>query len=673
MAVDFFCPHCGAVNPSRNIACAVCTYAFTPASPASIKSHTLLKQRYQIMDKLGQGGFAAVYKAQDLQFLRAFRAIKEMHDAHLNPQEKQEAVTAFQQEAQILARLIHPNLPRIYDYFEERQRWYLIMDYLDGETLDKVLARTPKGKLSVEKVISYALQLCKVLNYLHTQVPPIIFRDLKPSNILITHDDHLYLIDFGIARIFKPGKAQDTMALGSPGYAAPEQYGKEQTTTLADIYSFGATLHHLLSGLDPRNQPFIFPPLQLEPPHPLTQALADLVARMVAIKKDERPANVLEIQQALFAIALQQAIGIERGQAHAQEEQAQTVVSPSLQIDNTPPAKLLGKTRPHGSQKWFFPSGDEVVSSPTVVDGVVYFGSHDYKLYAVDASYGQKIWSFATGSRVKSSPTVVNGIVYFGSNDHNLYAVYASSSKKKWSFPTNGEIRSSPTVVNGIVYFGSNDHNLYAVHASSGQRKWSFPTGGWVRSSPTVVNGTVYFGSYDRKLYALDAASGQKKWSFPTGGWVYSSPAVTNDRVYFGSDDRTLYALDTSSGQQKWSFSGPVKWSFLTDNGVRSSPIVVDGIVYFGSDDHCLHALDAVSGQEKWSFLTGGWVHSSPTVVNDTVYFGSDDYNLYALDAVSGQQKWSFLTGYRVKSSPTVVNGIVYIGSGDGNLYAIFA
>lgn len=179
MSADLFCPRCGAANAPANTVCSVCAYALTSpyrAHRRPINNQTLLKQRYQIMAKLGQGGFAAVYKAKDLQFSSALRAIKEMDDHQLSPQEKQEAITTFQQEAHMLARLMHPNLPRIYDYFEEQQCWYLVMDYIDGETLEKVLARSPQRKLPVEKVIQYALQLCTVLNYLHTQVPPIIFR-----------------------------------------------------------------------------------------------------------------------------------------------------------------------------------------------------------------------------------------------------------------------------------------------------------------------------------------------------------------------------------------------------------------------------------------------------------------------------------------------------------------
>src|SRR5204863_7988227 len=137
--------------------------------------------------------------------------------------------------------------------------------------------------------------------------PPIMFRDVQPGNIMITPGGHLYLIDFGIARHFKPGQARDTIAFGSPGYAAPEQYGKAQTTARADIYSLGATLHHLLTGHDPSDDPFTFPALQLEPDNSTTKALTDLVAQMVTIERAKRPANIQEIQQTLSATALQEA------------------------------------------------------------------------------------------------------------------------------------------------------------------------------------------------------------------------------------------------------------------------------------------------------------------------------------------------------------------------------
>lgn len=531
MEVDFFCPECGAAHSNGSTSCSFCKASLvvtTPAETRDLRIHTLLKQRYEILEKVGQGGFGAVYKAKDLLFSSALRAIKEMDDHQLSPQERQEAIAAFRREAHMLARLMHPNLPRIYDHFEEQQRWYLVMDYVDGRTLDHVLSKSPEGKLPVEQVVQYALQLCKVLHYLHTQTPPIIFRDLKPTNILVTDEDHVYLIDFGIARLFKPGKEKDTVALGSPGYAAPEQFGKAQTTAQADIYSLGATLHHLLSGRDPSETPFIFPLLQLEARNSMTEALADLVRQMVAIEKEKRPANVQEVQQVLTT--LQQAKQMEQSQpvvspipqtnippSSSKPVQPQPIVSlqtnipPSLskpaqpQTNILPPVKSSNYIGPQGHRKWTFRTGGLVTSSPTVANGIVYFGSNDYNLYALDAASGQQQWSFLTGKEVYSSPTVANGIVYFGSMDGKIYALNASSGEQTWFFHTKKEVVSSPTVVNNTVYFGSYTGNLYALNATSGQQMWSFRTSKEVASSPTIINNVVYFGSNDGNFYAVYA------------------------------------------------------------------------------------------------------------------------------------------------------------------------
>ncbi|MCA9781905.1 MAG: serine/threonine protein kinase, partial [Candidatus Eremiobacteraeota bacterium] len=161
-------------------------------------------------------------------------------------------------EAQLLAQLDHANLPKVIDSFSERNRHYLVMEYVPGKTLEKRLAEAG-GALPEREVYGYAVQLCDVLDYLHRQQPPIIFRDLKPANIMLKPDGRVKLIDFGIARHFKPGQSNDTQAMGTPGYAAPEQYGKGQSDARTDIYALGATLHHAITGRDPGQEPFNFP------------------------------------------------------------------------------------------------------------------------------------------------------------------------------------------------------------------------------------------------------------------------------------------------------------------------------------------------------------------------------------------------------------------------------
>lgn len=301
-----FCTHCGAVLQPAMKFCPACGHpqlGYTGAARTDVlvPDH-LLKQRYRIRRILGQGGMAAVYQAEDLLFNQAPRAVKEMSQSGLSSQDLQEAVVAFKQEAMLLAGLLHPNLPHIYDHFEEERRQYLVMDFIEGETLEARLQKASLGKVPMGGVLAIGLQLCSVLGYLHTRQPPIIFRDLKPANVMLTAEGHLYLIDFGIARLFKPGQAKDTVLLGSPGYAAPEQYGKAQTTASADMYSLGATLHHLLSGRDPAQNPFHFPPLELGQQAP-AMALAALVRQMVEMDKNKRPATMLMVKQELQRIA----------------------------------------------------------------------------------------------------------------------------------------------------------------------------------------------------------------------------------------------------------------------------------------------------------------------------------------------------------------------------------
>jgi serine/threonine protein kinase len=269
------------------------------ASPASPIQSSLLKQRYQLIKKLGVGGYGIVHKALDTEFGGRLVAIKEINQAELDEKDRATATNAFQQEAFMLAGLTHPNLPSIYDYFMENGRWYLVMSYIEGETLEMYMNRAEGGRLPVEKVLMIGTQLASVLSYLHKRNPAIIFRDLKPSNIMRISDGQIYLIDFGIARHFKVGQSKDTIALGSPGYAAPEQYGRAQSTPQTDVYSLGATLHHMLTGIDPSDSPFNHVPLDL----PRYPQLSILLNCMLEMDPRKRPASMGNIKRELQRIS----------------------------------------------------------------------------------------------------------------------------------------------------------------------------------------------------------------------------------------------------------------------------------------------------------------------------------------------------------------------------------
>ncbi len=325
------CPNCGVQIPASDHVCFFCGYELVKSSkaPAAAKAPAvaadpasqaptmqlppsppparpsptrgLLKQRYQVLKSVGKGGMGAVYMAQDTLLGNRLVAIKEAtNQGQLAGREMQDAVEAFKREAYMLAALQHPNLPGIYDYFEEAGHWYLVMSFIQGETLGEYLARIRNHRLPLEEALHIGRTLCDVLNYLHTHQPPIIFRDLKPANIMRTPDGHMYLIDFGIARHFKPGQAKDTAYYGSMGYSPPEQYGRAQTTERSDIYSLGVILYEMLSGYDPSSSPFRLPPLQSLVPN-LPAQLVALITQMLDLDESKRPPNVRVVAQTLAA------------------------------------------------------------------------------------------------------------------------------------------------------------------------------------------------------------------------------------------------------------------------------------------------------------------------------------------------------------------------------------
>lgn len=265
---------------------------------------SILNDRYIIVGLAGRGGMGSVYKAADTQEENRLVAIKEMSQASLTVERLGEAQERFRLEAEMLGQLSHPNLPRVIDSFAECGRSYLVMEYIDGQTLMQLLLDSPERQLPVDQVVRYAIQLCDVLTYLHQQTPAIIFRDLKPSNVMVTSDGHVYLIDFGIARMFKQGKMQDTIPLGSEGFCPPEQFGTGQTSPRSDLYSLGATLYYCLTGKNPRtNKPTLFDFAPIADYNATVPSDLDkLIQWLLATREELRPPDAAQVCRILQAI-----------------------------------------------------------------------------------------------------------------------------------------------------------------------------------------------------------------------------------------------------------------------------------------------------------------------------------------------------------------------------------
>jgi len=624
----------------------------------------ILQDRYEIITVLGLGGMGAVYQARDLRFTGVARlcALKEMTCTTPDPQVRRLAIQNFEREANILASLNHPAIPKIYDYFSEGIRSYLALEYIDGEDLEALMGDTEQ-MLPQEQVVDWAVQICDVLSYLHSQDPPIVFRDMKPSNIMLRPPNHIVLVDFGIARVFEAGQ-KGTM-IGTEGYSPPEQY-RGTANPQGDIYALGATLHHLITRRDPRLEPpFTF---HEEPPRLLNPAIsADLEAvimKALEYEPERRFASAKEMKDALvqcmggdskgrtaFQSSSPRPSAVQRKTSDEETAEVRTAIAPQDRSDTG----VL--------PIWEFKCEDEVRSSPVAADGVVYVGAYDNNLYALDAKTGKFLWKYPTEGGIAATPFVWNDRVLIGSEDRLLYAISSRTGRILWTCPTEGRIRSSARVEFEHAFFGSDDYRLYAVNAHSGRVVWKFEALGPIRSTPIVGDEIVYVGSEDNHLYAIDLQSGSQKWKFRANRGITSSPILHNGLVIFGSSDWNVYALDERSG---W-----IVWRTRTNQAVVSSPRVVDDVLFIGSADGCLYALDATSGRQIWKFDAESQIVSNPAVTENAAYFGTIGGDVISVNIKSGKERWRFTTQGKVASSPFIYEGALYVGSTDHNVYAL--
>lgn len=621
-----------------------------PAHATLLATGSVLQNRYAIEGQIGVGGMSVVYRGRDLRFKDVTRhcAIKEMYQTAPDSQTRLLNMKNFEREAGLLAgTLNHPAIPKVYDFFEEGGKVYLVLELINGRDLEAVLDER-NSSIDEAQVARWIVQICDVLSYLHSREPaPIVFRDMKPSNVMVTADDRIMLIDFGIARTLNHTERKQTM-IGTEGYSPPEQY-RGKVEPRSDIYALGATMHHLLTASDPRTEtPFTFherPLRQLNPK--LSPEIEAIVSKALEYDVADRWSTPEELKQALFALP--------------------TLGGLRATIGSTPlPAPTAAKNRSSGTELlWSFACEDEVRSSPCVRDGMLFIGCYDTNLYALDARRGEFRWKYATGGGIASSPCVWNDTVMVGSEDGTVYALDTRRGTARWSFRTDKPIRSSPRIDDRVVFFGSDDQHIYAIDALKGTVVWKYRTWMPIRSSACITSSSIYIGGNDGQVYCLDIRSGGIKWKQKTQQPVVSTPAYGDGLVVVGSQDGNILALDGEGG---WP-----AWRVRTAHYVNSSPTIVGGRVYIGGVDGFMYAIETKSGKVAWKHDTGSQITSSPRVEGGRVYFGATDGTIYCLDAGTGEPVWTFAAGAPVVSSPAVVDGVVYIGSMNHQVYALKA
>ena len=519
----------------------------------------LLKQRYRILDLIGKGGFGVVYQAADILFGNRLVAIKEMSQSGLNPQELLAATVSFQREAHMLVDLSHPNLPRIYDQFAEGRRWYLVMDFIEGQTLEERLTMTSQ-RLPLEQVLHIGIELCTVLSYLHTRQPPIIFRDLKPSNIMMTSDEHLYLIDFGIARHFKPGQSKDTVAFGTLGYAAPEQFGKAQTTPRADIYSLGAILHQLITGNDPSVTPFRFAPFYTSGPSILA-GLEPMIMKMVEIDESKRPDSSTIVKQEL-----------------------QRIVALHTAKKTQSPQPLVGGRRLGLTLYTYRGHTERVNTIAWSPDGTcIASGSGDKTVQVWNTFTGDQIFTYCGHS------DAVNSVAW--SPDGTRIASASSDSTVQVWDATTGQ---------NVLTYNGHTKGVYAV-------AWS-PDGKRIAS-----------GGDDNKVRIWEAITGEPIYTYRNhSGWVHAVAwSPDGAHIASGSDDNKVQVKDATT-----KFSLSIKGAYRGhSHWVRALAWSPDGLhIASGSEDNTVRMWDSTTGQTLYVYrghqgpvLALAWAAKSPS------------------------------------------------------------
>jgi outer membrane protein assembly factor BamB len=351
-----------------------------------------------------------------------------------------------------------------------------------------------------------------------------------------------------------------------------------------------------------------------------------------------------------------------------------------------PAHTAVGQSGPSNlTLRWKFTTEGAVISSPSIVDGIAYFGSQDKNIYAVNARDGSLIWKFATLNRILSTPSVENGKVYTGTDDGNVYALDAYNGSLLWktfitketsgNFNAAVQLRSSPIVKGGRIYVGALDNKTYCLDTNDGTIIWAYQTQGYITSSPAVSGDAIFVVSQEPSsggLYKL-SMDGKMIWRhsipyIPTLGGgtdMHASPTVADGMVFVSSDVSAYYGVNATDGTTIWTFKDESAGEFIL-----CSTVYVDGRVFL-IDKFSIVCVDAKNGTLLWSSFIGDELYVSPTYASGNLYVVTDERSVYALNATDGTKLASFGMASNSWSAPSIYEGRVYIGSNDWNVYCL--
>ena len=313
---------------------------------------------------------------------------------------------------------------------------------------------------------------------------------------------------------------------------------------------------------------------------------------------------------------------------------------------------------------WTFETEDAIESTAAIAAGIVYVGTLDGYLYAVNLEDGLLKWKYQVSGEIKSSPAVFNDMVYFGDGMGVFHAVEVQTGEPRWTFETEAEIISSANVAQDRLLFGSYDQFLYCLSAKDGSLVWKFETEGYVHGTPAIVNGAVVISGCDGYLRIINITDGMERQRIALGDYVAASPAILNSRAYAGTFGNQVLCAELASTEILWGYEHPERhFPFYASAAVTATIVVI------GGRDKMVHALNPQTGQPLWTYPAKSRVDSSPVIVGERVFFGTVGGELVGLNLNSGEKVWEFVIGAAVIASPSVVAGKLVIGADDGRIY----
>lgn len=600
----------------------------------------VLADRYQIQEVIGSGGMGFVYRARDLHFPKVNKvvAVKELLNSNTDILIRDEVIKIFEREANTLVTLNHSAIPKIFDFFSDKNRVFLVLEFIEGSDL-KTILNEYEGFLPIPQVLSWALEICEVLAYLHHHSPdPLIFRDLKPSNIMINQNNRVVLIDFGIAKALQA--TEKGTIVGTEGYSPPEQYRGEVSASI-DIYALGATLHYVLTRRDPQLEPpFTFDERPVEKINPSApKDLVRIVRKALAYQPAERFQSIGEMQDALQKCVEVNKFDLERNRT-----------------------LVFSKETSRPREIWCVATGDEVRGSPRLENSILYVGSYDQNLYALNTDDGSLLWKFFTQGGIVSQPLIKDSVVYFGSEDGRLFAVSNRSGKLLWVYELEGPVRSSPRIAEGHLFLGSDQGFLHAIHLVSNKKIWQANLGSAIRSSPTLSKDGLYVGTDAGEMLFVDFG-GKIQWRFYTKKPIMATPALFQENVLFPSLDGNFYAVSQKNG---W-----LQWTLRMGKGSVSTPSVSEKMVVFGSADGNIYSVDLETEKVCWQFNTGNQVSGSPLTWQNRIYVGDSAGRMYCLNSEDGNLIWEFSAQGAITGTPVTDGQKIFFGATDHHIYAL--